>query len=91
MNRSFAKTSDEEMSKRLKADRLERIAKDIEKWIRIKQNNIIFGRIIKTKEKCKKKNITTMLQKKQLSKTKNERIISKKDVKSIGTFLIVPK
>ena len=80
------------MSKRLRADRLERIAKDIEKWIRIKQNNdIVFGRITKTKEKCKKKNIMTMLQKKQLSKTKNERIISKHDVKTIGTFLIVPK
>ena len=33
----------------------------------------------------------TILQKKQLSKTKNERIISKHDVKTIGTFLIVPK
>ena len=55
------------MSKRLRADRLERIDKDIEKQIRIKQIiDIVFGCIIKTKEKCKKKNITTMLQNEQV-------------------------
>ena len=80
------------MSKRLRARRLERINKDIEKWICNKQNNdIVFGRIVKTKEKCKKENIMTILQKKQLPKTKNERIISKHDGKTIGPFLIVPK
>ena len=56
------------MSKRLRADGLERIDKDIEKQIRIKQINdiVVFGCIIRTKEKCKKKNITTMLQNEQL-------------------------
>ena len=58
------------MSKRLRAGRLERIDKDIEKWILNKQNNdIVFGGIVK-KKKCKKEKIMTILQKKQLSKTK---------------------
>ena len=44
------------MSKRLRAGRLERIDKDIEKWILNKQNNdIVFGRIVKKKKNVKKR------------------------------------